>query len=198
MIILIPSFEPDAQLPSLVRELKQANAELQILIVNDGSGPAFEPIFAQAQAAGAAVIGYSNNHGKGQALKTGFGYIVANYPGQHVVCADGDGQHALADILKVAQRVRAQDIIVLGERLFSGQVPLRSSFGNSTTRLFSHLPQEPGCATPRPGCAATRPNCCRGCNPSAGTATSMSSTFSSRPGPGVPPGQRAHRHHLSG
>lgn len=139
MIILIPSFEPDAQLPALVRELKQANAELQILIVNDGSGPSFEPFFAQAQAEGAAVIGYTNNHGKGQALKTGFGYIMANYPGHHVVCADGDGQHAVADILKVAQRVQVQDIIVLGERLFSGRVPLRSSIGNSTTRLFFAL-----------------------------------------------------------
>lgn len=145
MFILIPSFEPDAQLPSLIRELKQAkantkaNAELQILIVNDGSGPAFEPIFAQAQAAGAAVIGYPNNHGKGQALKTGFGYIAANYPGHHVVCADGDGQHTLTDILKVAQRVRAQETIVLGERLFSGQVPLRSNIGNSATRLFFAL-----------------------------------------------------------
>lgn len=141
MIILIPSFEPDAQLPSLIRNLKQAKAkaELKILIVNDGSGPAFEPVFAQAQAAGATVIGYTNNHGKGQALKTGFGYIMANYPGHHVVCADGDGQHSLADILKVAQRVRAHESIVLGERLFSGQVPLRSSIGNRATRLFFAL-----------------------------------------------------------
>ena len=154
MIILIPSFEPDAQLPSLVRELNQATAtaELKILVVNDGSGPSFEPIFAEAQLAGATVIGYPNNHGKGQALKTGFGYIAANFPGHHVVCADGDGQHAVSDILKVAQRVqtraqvqaptqgmKAQDSIVLGERLFSGHVPLRSSFGNSTTRLFFAL-----------------------------------------------------------
>lgn len=138
MIILIPAFEPDEKLLQLIKDLKQAAPSTGILVVNDGSGPAFEALFQQAKVLGAAVIGYQNNHGKGQALKTGFNYIGANHPGQHVVCADSDGQHCVRDILRVAGQVRG-GTMVLGERHFTGQVPLRSRVGNGATRLFFAL-----------------------------------------------------------
>lgn len=139
MIILIPAFEPDGKLLQLIKDLKQSAPATGILVVNDGSGPAFEHIFAQAKILGATVIGYQNNHGKGQALKTGFNYIGANHPGQHVVCADSDGQHCVTDILRVAGQVRGGTTMVLGERHFTGQVPLRSRVGNGATRLFFAL-----------------------------------------------------------
>jgi hypothetical protein len=52
------------------------------------------------------------------------------------VTADADGQHAVTDVLRVADRVRLTDRIVLGMRRFSGTVPLRSRFGNTLTRLL--------------------------------------------------------------
>ena len=52
------------------------------------------------------------------------------------MCADSDGQHTLSDILAVAAAVRSHgDGIVLGARDFSGEIPLRSRFGNSATRM---------------------------------------------------------------
>lgn len=139
MIILIPSFEPDEKLPELIHALNNSGTGARIVVVNDGSGPHFDAIFAQVAALGATVIAYPNNHGKGQALKTGFGYIAANLPGHDVVCADSDGQHCVTDIIRVAQAITPNNAIVLGERHFSGQVPLRSSFGNSATRFFFAL-----------------------------------------------------------
>ncbi|ALV46690.1 hypothetical protein MB46_15525 [Arthrobacter alpinus] len=139
MIILIPSFEPDAKLPELIRELNASETGATIVVVNDGSGPRFEAVYEQVKFLGARVIGYPNNHGKGQALKTGFSFIAANFPGHDVVCADSDGQHCVTDILRVAGAVAPNNAIVLGERHFSGQVPLRSSFGNSATRFFFAL-----------------------------------------------------------
>lgn len=139
MIILIPAFEPDEKLLQLIEALRTTAPYLGVLVVNDGSGPAFDALFQQAKILGATVIGYQNNHGKGQALKTGFNYIGANYPGHHVVCADSDGQHCLKDILRVAGQVRPGTTMVLGERYFSGQVPRRSSIGNGATRLFFAL-----------------------------------------------------------
>lgn len=139
MIILIPAFEPDEKLPELIRELNAADSTAPILIVNDGSGPRFDPVFAQAQALGATVIGYPNNHGKGQALKTAFSYIAANLPGHDVLCADSDGQHRVVDILRVAAEIRPGTTMVLGERHFDGKVPLRSRFGNTMTRFFFAL-----------------------------------------------------------
>lgn len=139
MIILIPSYEPDEKLLDLLKALTGRMPQAALIVVNDGSGPAYEAVFARARDMGATVLGYRHNHGKGQALKTGFSYIAAHHPGQDVVCADSDGQHAPKDILRVADRVRLSKSMVLGEREFHGQVPLRSSVGNTATRLFFAL-----------------------------------------------------------
>ncbi|WP_262107775.1 glycosyltransferase [Arthrobacter sp. Marseille-P9274] len=100
MIILIPAFEPDRKLITLVAGLRAADRRLTVLVVDDGSGPDFAPVFAAARSAGATVIGYPRNRGKGQALKTGFDYVARHHPDRGVVCADSDGQHAISDILR--------------------------------------------------------------------------------------------------
>ncbi len=138
MIVLIPAYEPDDALPGLVAGLLSADPRLVVLVVDDGSGDGFSPVFDAARRAGATVIGYPRNRGKGQALKTGFGYAERHHPGEGVVCADSDGQHAAPDILAVAGRVRAADdrTMVLGERSFDGDVPARSRLGNALTRTL--------------------------------------------------------------
>lgn len=81
------------------------------------------------------------NRGKGAALKAGFAHVAALRPGAPVVCADADGQHALADIVAVGERLLAAPSarrLVLGTRTFDRAVPLRSRVGNTVTRwLFT-------------------------------------------------------------
>lgn len=140
MIILIPTFQPTDRLATLVSEIRAADPVLSALVVDDGSGHRFQKALDAARRAGAVVIGYPRNRGKGQALKTGFGYIQRHYPGEAVVCADSDGQHAVPDILRVAGRLKSMEgrTLVLGERRFTGEVPLRSRAGNALTRrLFT-------------------------------------------------------------
>ncbi|PII87872.1 hypothetical protein BMH32_12150 [Leucobacter sp. OLJS4] len=149
MIILIPSYEPNEQLPALVGRLVHALSERgdsmsRVLVVDDGSGAGFAPLFAECSRAGADVVAHSENRGKGAALKTGFRRVLERYPGHEVVTADGDGQHAVADILAVADRVGAErqkrpQTIVLGCRDFSGEVPFRSRFGNMASRGLFRL-----------------------------------------------------------
>ncbi|WP_456845352.1 GtrA family protein [Cellulomonas sp. P5_C6] len=135
MYVLIPAFEPDVRLPVLVAALR--SADLPVLVVDDGSGPAYARAFEQAEALGATVVGYPVNRGKGHALKVGFAYLAERCAGQDVVCADCDGQHLVADILRVADRVaHAQGAMVLGARRFTGRVPLRSRLGNSVTGVL--------------------------------------------------------------
>jgi putative flippase GtrA len=136
MIILIPAFEPGTSLPDVAAELARTAPDLRVLVVDDGSGPAFADVFRRARDAGAEVIGYGENLGKGHALKHGFRHVLARYPGQAVVTADSDGQHRVGDILRVAQRVDRGDerTMVLGGRRFAGDVPARSRFGNAVSR----------------------------------------------------------------
>lgn len=133
MIFLVPAYEPTFQLANVVRSLRDADPTAIILVVDDGSGPAYAHVFETARAIGARVLSYEPNHGKGYALKTGFVYASWRWPDQPVVTADSDGQHATADILRVASLVR-DGTLVLGGRRFAGEVPLRSRFGNAVSR----------------------------------------------------------------
>ncbi|PRB41679.1 dolichyl-phosphate beta-D-mannosyltransferase [Arthrobacter sp. MYb23] len=140
MIILIPAYEPDHQLPALVRNLQEADPWLTIVVVDDGSGPDYKDTFDDAARLGCHVLSYAVNGGKGHALKRGFAFIAERFPGHDVVCADSDGQHAVADILAVADRVRhVTASMVLGCRNFTGDVPARSRFGNTVTRWLFRL-----------------------------------------------------------
>ena len=131
MIILIPAYEPGKALVDLVEAL----AHVTVVVVDDGSGPDYAPVFAMVRARGVEVLSYPTNRGKGAALKSGFAHIAQRYPGHSVVCADSDGQHRPADIAKVAAELEEGDAaIVLGARGFTGKVPLRSRFGNTVTR----------------------------------------------------------------
>lgn len=140
MIILIPAFEPGESLVAIVRELRNAQPFAVVVIVDDGSGPLYGPLFAAAESEGADVIGYSANRGKGHALKTGFRHVIDTYPGEAVVTADSDGQHRVRDIVRVAERTSdSSDAVVLGGRQFTGDVPLRSRVGNSVSRAAFQL-----------------------------------------------------------
>ncbi|UOQ60804.1 bifunctional glycosyltransferase family 2/GtrA family protein [Leucobacter rhizosphaerae] len=139
MLILIPAYEPGDALPALVRALRAGRPEAAVLIVDDGSGPAYAHVFAAARDAGAAVLVSSRNHGKGHALKLGFAEAERTHPGADVVTADADGQHEVGDILAIADeldrsRGREDAAMVLGCRAFTGAVPLRSRLGNAVAR----------------------------------------------------------------
>lgn len=137
--ILIPAYEPDDRLLELICHLKKTSPD-RLLIVDDGSGKAFRPVFEAAEAAGCTVLRHEVNCGKGCALKTGFRYLLESGEPGGVVCADSDGQHLPADIMQVAEAVRGPGRrIVLGSRRFAGKVPLRSRFGNTVTRTAFSL-----------------------------------------------------------
>ena len=136
MIVLIPAYEPDMKLIRLL-EVIVGTRGIKVLLVNDGSGPEYDEIFDRATALGCTVIGHPVNRGKGYALKRGFEYVEQFFPGHDVVCADCDGQHAVVDILRVANNIAAnRDVMVLGARQFTGRVPLANRLGNTVTRVL--------------------------------------------------------------
>ncbi|QAY60393.1 glycosyltransferase [Microbacterium protaetiae] len=133
-VVLIPAYEPDERLVALVRELRG----MPVVVVDDGSGPAYRSVFAAVAASGALVLAHDRNRGKGAALRTGFAHIARSMPDSCVVTADADGQHTPADIARVAARI-APSRIVLGVRAFTGRVPTRSRIGNGVSRIAFRL-----------------------------------------------------------
>lgn len=140
-IILIPSLEPDEKLLLYVNELKE-HGLTDVIIVDDGSGEEYQPIFQKLNDSGCAVLHHSRNYGKGRALKTGFKYIQENY--KHPACvvtADSDGQHAVGDVLRISEMSRKYPgVLSLGVRDFSGPgIPAKSLIGNRFSSLVFAL-----------------------------------------------------------
>lgn len=135
MIVLIPAYEPDEHLVGLVNDIVEADPTQRIVVVDDGSGRAYQPVFDAVRSGGAEVIAHLVNRGKGAALRTGFAHIAAAHPGDDVVTADCDGQHTLVDIRSVAVALAERPgALVLGARSFRGGMPWRSRIGNDATK----------------------------------------------------------------
>lgn len=140
-VIVIPAYKPDQTLLDLAKELTQAKATL--IVVNDGSGSSFLPLFEQLRSLeGVTVLDHAVNLGKGQALKTAFNYFLVHFPSSNegVITADADGQHLKDDILMLWQRFSEKpSMLTLGVRTFKKGIPWRSRFGNNLTRSVFKL-----------------------------------------------------------
>lgn len=133
-IVLIPAYEPNEQLLMLLENLRAAG-DLSVVVVDDGSSPDCAGVFSRVENE-ATLLRHPENKGKGAALCTGLAYIRDAFgPEAVIVTADADGQHRAPDIARVCDRAGAEPgKLIVGCRHFSGDVPLRSRFGNTVTR----------------------------------------------------------------
>ena len=130
--IVIPALNPGPLLLDQLRQLQQGGLTA-IVVVDDGSAEAAQPVFTRAHGMGVTVLHHAVNLGKGAALKTGFAHCLRSWP-ELIGCvtADADGQHTVRDILRMAAALRGcPGALWLGVRNFSApNVPLRSRWGN--------------------------------------------------------------------
>jgi putative flippase GtrA len=134
-VVVVPAYCPAPTLPGMVETLLNSGLIRSVIVVNDGSGREYEALFDEL-APMATVIRHVTNLGKGAALKTGINTAACDFPNSvGIVTADADGQHAVEDVLKVADALDGNpQSLVLGTRAFDKDVPLRSRFGNAVTR----------------------------------------------------------------
>lgn len=140
-VIIIPTLNPDQRLVNLVEKLNEVDNP--IVIINDGSeeecSDIFETLSSRFQC---DIVNHEKNMGKGAAIKTGIKYVSRIYPeSSGIVTADGDGQHAAEDILRVAKALHQnQGSLILGSRDFSEKdVPFKSRWGNRITSIVFKL-----------------------------------------------------------
>lgn len=132
-VVLIPAYEPDEELVKLVPRLKEAG--FAVLVVDDGSGEGYRPIF-DAVREEATVVTHERNRGKGAALKTGMRHIREHMPDcEYFVTCDADGQHRVEDVARVRDKLHAGHGFVLSVRIPKKGTPLRSKVGNSMSRV---------------------------------------------------------------
>ena len=132
--LIVPAYRPtEDMIPMLERFASMT--EYVPVVVNDGSGPDYDRIFARVPE-GCILLRHDVNRGKGAALKTAIAYVLEHLPECSLaVTADADGQHRYEDIRMVVESARRHpDTLVLGSRAFDGNVPFKSRWGNAITR----------------------------------------------------------------
>lgn len=139
--IIIPAYEPDQRLLHLLEELTET-ISAPLIIVDDGSGADYQPIFEACENRyHATVLHHQTNSGKGRALKTAFSYCLEHINAAGCITADSDGQHSPAAI-EDCQKALLQNprSLILGVRDFSeDHVPPKSRIGNQLTRKVFRL-----------------------------------------------------------
>lgn len=143
-ILLIPVYQPGPKTIDFFQQLNQAFIG-KLVLVDDGSGPAYEETFKEMQAGflDSVFLSYPINRGKGSALKTGMRWIQKHGGADsYIVTADGDGQHAIEDIQKMFDigSKLVENQLLLGVRTFDkATTPFKSYWGNRITSLFYQL-----------------------------------------------------------
>ena len=131
-IILIPALEPDKGFSSFLEDLLSAGFK-HIIVVDDGSSPAYVDRFFDARRLGCVVLRHGENRGKGAAIRTALQTALERkIPADGWITVDADGQHLPEDVCRIAQAMDAHPgALVLGIRdLTRPGVPLRSRLGN--------------------------------------------------------------------
>jgi glycosyltransferase involved in cell wall biosynthesis len=121
---VVPAFNEEGSIGTVVAEIRAADPELEVVVVDDGSTDATARI---AEAAGACVLRLPFNLGIGAAVQTGIQYAAAE--GFDVaVQIDGDGQHDPRELeLLLAPIIAGEADIAVGTR-FAGPRRYRASF----------------------------------------------------------------------
>ncbi len=136
--VLIPTFDNPLTIAGVVAEARRHLDD--VLIIDDGSGPAGRAaVDALARQGAASVTHRPHNGGKGAAVKTGF--QVAHAAGfTHALQIDADGQHDPTDIPRLldlaAQRPEAA---VLGHPVFDASTPRGRRAAHGLTNFWTRL-----------------------------------------------------------
>jgi polyprenyl-phospho-N-acetylgalactosaminyl synthase len=122
--IVIPAYNEATVIGEVVADVRSVFD--QIVCVDDGSG---DDTGALALRAGAHVVRHPVNLGQGAAIQTGVEYARGRSGAQVFVTFDADGQHRVKDVVRMIDRLTAEDVdIVIGTRFaepgFSSQMPL--------------------------------------------------------------------------
>lgn len=130
--IVLPAKNESAAIGSTVAGIRQQypdTAEVEVLVVNDGST---DDTAAVAAAAGARVVHHPYSKGNGAAIKTG----ARAAQGEVLVFMDADGQHDPADIPRLLDQLSQGHDIVVGARQKGSQASVGRGLANG---LYNRL-----------------------------------------------------------
>jgi len=137
-IVLIPAYNEEQRIASVITGIRDAAPDAVILVVNDGSR---DSTASAARQAGATVVSHPFNMGYGAAIQTGYKY-ARDKGCTYLVQLDADGQHDPSCIPALLAPVIAGDAdIAIGSRFLgnSYRPPFSRRLGMALFRRIVQL-----------------------------------------------------------
>jgi len=134
--VLIPTYNNAGTLAQVLQDVLSHTPH--VIVVNDGSTDHTLEVLEQFPAV--QRVTYTNNRGKGIALRRGFAY--ARQQGyEYVITMDADGQHFASDLQAFHQRLQENgDAIIIGARnLQQENMPGKNSFANKFSNFWFYV-----------------------------------------------------------
>ncbi len=132
-LAIIPAYNEEKSIAGIIRKTKKYVNK--IIVIDDGSKDKTAKI---AKGAGAEVISFKTNRGKGCALRLGFKRALKLKP-KFIITLDSDGQHKPEDIPRFLENLEKYDMVI-GSR-FLGKIRTSNIniFGNTGLKFGVNL-----------------------------------------------------------
>ena len=117
MLVFVPAWNEEQNLPAVLDELAAGLPGADLLVVDDGSSDGTARV---ARELGAEVLSFGENRGLPFGVAAGYEYAAEK---GYAYCGrvDADGQHPVAELTRLLERVRAGDCdVAVGSRFVSG------------------------------------------------------------------------------
>lgn len=138
-IIIVPAYNPDNKLINVIKDIKKANIDKTIIVVNDGSKNECNKYFDEIKSE-VILLQHEINYGKGKAIKTALNYIKEHNLKGKILTMDSDGQHKMDDGIKLLETLEEnKKQLIIGKRCFDQKIPFRSKFGNKLTKFVFRI-----------------------------------------------------------
>jgi glycosyltransferase involved in cell wall biosynthesis len=116
-LVFIPAWNEEANLPSVLGELRAGLPQSDVLVVDDGSTDGTADV---ARAHGADVLSFGVNRGLREGIAAGYAY-GEEHGYAYVGRVDADGQHPVEELARLLEIVRTgQADVAVGSRFATG------------------------------------------------------------------------------
>lgn len=132
-VVLIPTYNNEKTLKKVIDSVRQYSPN--IMVVNDGSTDSTSHILAQEK--DLHIISYTENRGKGYALKTGLREAI-NLGYKYAITIDSDGQHYAEDIHVFVNEIKENpNALLVGARNLNAEnMPSKNTFANKFSNFW--------------------------------------------------------------
>jgi glycosyltransferase involved in cell wall biosynthesis len=133
-LVFVPAWNEEESLPAVLAELS-GGLDADVLVVDDGSSDRTAEV---ARNRGAEVLSFGANRGLPAAIAAGYGYALDR---GYAYCGrvDADGQHPVAELARLLERVRDGDCdVAVGSRFVSGDGYAAYRYEATGARRFGH------------------------------------------------------------